>query len=41
MAEAWPVVISGQQLTSFLDIKMVNQKIVDVTANQFYSNDFG
>ena len=40
MAEGRSIVFLGQQLMSFFDVQMTDQKIVVVTANQLYLNGF-
>ena len=41
MAEGQLIVFLSQQLASLFDTKMTHQKIVMVTADWFYPNDFG
>ena len=40
MAEDLLTAFLGQKLTSFLNAKMPDQRIILVTANQLYSNGF-
>ena len=41
VAKGWPIVLSDQQFTSLVDVKIAGQRIVMVTANQLCSNGFG
>ena len=40
MAEHWPVVFSGYELTYFLDIKVACQQIIVMPANKLCPDDF-